>query len=145
MDLLFKLLTFILGAVGTGLGILNYVKSIQKERVKLRVCFRQGIPINMPNMPKRLVCVEVTNLSAFPVVINEVGMNMLGTDERAVFTMPFTSDNKPLPRKLESREQFTASADRAFLDPEVTYTHVYASTSCGTTVKSEIPTKSSDS
>lgn len=129
------LVTFGLALLGAVLGVINTWRTINRDRIKLRVRFVHGMTINAPNFPDKLFGVEVTNLSSFPLTIAEVGMHIQGCADRAVFFPHITLDNKDLPRKLESRDQCTIYIPQDSLRRDVGYTNVYATTVCGVTIR----------
>ena len=129
------MVTFGLALLGAVLGVINTWRTLNRDRVKLRVRFIHGFAINAPHLPDRVFGVEVTNLSAFPLTVAEVGLHIQGSSDRAAFIPHITADNKPLPRKLDSREQVTVYIRQDALRRELSYKNVYATTACGVTVR----------
>lgn len=130
-----ELVTFGLALLGSVLGVINTWRTISRDRINLRVRFVHGFTINAPHLPNKLFGVEVTNLSSFPLTINEVGLFVHGSTDRLAFIPNITLDNKPLPRKLESREQAVIYVPAENLRREFSYKSVYATTACGITKK----------
>src|SRR5437868_4640697 len=94
--------------VGGFLGVFNLVRSFSKDRVRLRVTpkltqIRQGAFVSSSRdvLPHSFATIEVTNLSAFPVTIDEVGFSLYGREERAVI---IPDPVHVLPKRLEPRE-----------------------------------------
>lgn len=140
-----SVITLIIAVVGAVLGIVNTWVQLSKNRVRMKIIPKAGHHLGSmfihsvlaqstaPNTPDDdRLCVEVANLSDFPVTINEVG---LGSDikfkTRHVLT-PKTLDDKPWPRRLQSRESVTVYAERkmSFCIP---VKYAYATTQCGQT------------
>ena len=77
------------------------------------------------------LAIEVVNLSAFPVTVTEIGY-MLSNRRRVVIRKPLMGDTKPLPRRLEPREGFTAYVvDFTGVPSDIE--RAYARTACGET------------
>jgi hypothetical protein len=76
------------------------------------------------------VCIEVVNLSSFPVTIAEVGYT-LPSKRRVTIVNPILFDSKGWPRRLEPREAVTAYVDVSVLPPEIR--KAFARTDCGVT------------
>ena len=129
-------ITLAIAAVGAVLGILNTWNQLDRRRVKLVVFPKGAIPMGPGIDPNINMCVEVTNLSEFPVSVHEVGFELDGTTERAVVTDPIFLDGGSMPRRLESRSSFTAYC---IATPSPILGKAYARTDCG-----EIATGSSD-
>ena len=128
----------ILGAV---LGILNTWKSIDKDRVKIKVVPKMAVPVGTKISGQSTLAIDVTNLSTFPVVISEVGVLYHGTKNRGAVIRPIIIDGGAFPRKLDPRTSFTAYTQPNVL--ENTHGHMvkcaYASTDCGLMVKGNSP------
>jgi len=58
-------------------------------------------------------CIEVTNLSAFPIFVSEIGFELVGSKDRLTITAPLTADRQPFARKFESRASITGYFDLA--------------------------------
>ncbi len=130
-----ELVTFGLALLGAVLGVLNTWRTLNRDRVKLRVRFTYGFAINAPHLPDRSYGVEVTNLSIFPLTVTDVGLYLHGTTDRLAFLRHFTTENDRLPRKLEPREQVTVYVPVEAVKRGLPYKGVYAKTACGVTVK----------
>lgn len=113
-------------ALGAGLGVMNTWNAMSQRRVRLRVKPAYVNPGGVVGF-----CIEVVNLSMFPVTIAEVGFSLRGRKRLAVISPEF-NDGKPWPRRLESRDAVTA-----YFDPAQIAQHrqrigkAYARTSCG--------------
>jgi hypothetical protein len=110
-------LTAVTASIGAGLGIWNLVQGFWQRRVRLKVvpklsvCNGPGyVSSNRDLLPNGFVCIEVTNLSSFPVTIAEVGFFLKGKAGRSVVIPdPLTF----LPKRLESRESIDVRATRS--------------------------------
>src|ERR1700682_709418 len=85
-------------SVGAVLGVMNTWNAMNQRRVRLRVTpvfltTTEGDPVGY--------AIEVVNLSAFPVTVAEVGFSASG-NRRVPVQAPQFSDNKMLPRRIES-------------------------------------------
>ncbi|MBW8851343.1 MAG: hypothetical protein JF600_11225 [Xanthomonadales bacterium] len=69
----FQAITLAVAAVGAVLGIINTWHTIDKNQVKLKVVPKHAIPYGAMDHRLRM-CIEVTNLSSFPITIEEVGV-----------------------------------------------------------------------
>lgn len=132
-----ELITFGLALLGAVLGLLNTWRALNRERVKLRVRFVHAYPANAAQLGGKMYGIEITNLSAFAVTILEAGLNILGSADRCPFIPHVTPDNKPLPRKLDSREQCTLYISQDALRDDVSFRDVYATTACGITKRTK--------
>ncbi len=134
-------ITLSIAVVGAVLGIINTWKSIDRDRLKLKVIPKRAIPVGELMNPHITLCIEVINLSTFPVTINEIGVLFHKTDERGVIINPIIADGEKFPRRLEPRMSFTAYADpTAFLsEPNFKIKCAYAKTDCGNQITGNSP------
>jgi len=139
------------GLIGATLGVINTWHQMSRNKVRLRVVPKvaftdpngRAITGDRPDpilyrffesgVPWRL-CVEVVNLSAFPVTVAEVGFGQGPSNERLVLMEPELSPpGKSLPVRLEPRESITAYStvgiqlDLSFMRRPV----AFARTDCG--------------
>jgi hypothetical protein len=138
MDI-FEAITFAIAVLGASLGVINTWVGLSKERVKLSVTPKHAIPVG--GAPEHLqFCVEVVNLSAFPVTISEVGVFYGGTSKRSVIPNPVTSDGGSFPRRLEPRSAVTLYSERprSIVDGNKMKC-VFAKTDCGVVQKGNSP------
>ena len=70
------------GVTGTVVSVLNYLRQSDRDRVKIRIGVREGIMSTQPGSP--FLAVSVTNLSAFPVRIKDVGLLGSGKAQRVL-------------------------------------------------------------
>jgi hypothetical protein len=133
--------TTVTAIVGAALGVWNFVQGFWQRRVRLRVIPQLSVFVGTavlsssrdrfpPEALKALQsnecpCIEVTNLSVFPVTIAEVGLSLLGTTSR--FVIPTTV----LPKRLEPRESIDIRAESIGFPK--TAKLGYATTQCGHT------------
>lgn len=122
--------TLAIAVLGAVLGVINTWNTLSNRRVRLRVR-----PLWSITATGRFVAIEVTNLSAFPVTVSDVGMlyrrPWSKAPERMTITAPKFSDDGGWPRKLNSREQVTAYFHPTHLPRGRRLWGVYARTICG--------------
>ncbi len=121
-------ITLGLGAIGTVLGILNWWKSWDRDRVKLKVIPKvsqlfksQGQVVKALSSTTQaydggLLCIEVINLSSFAITIRDVGFTTKGGRGKLSLTSPIIYDQKGFPRKLEPRESVSFYANEQPFD-----------------------------
>lgn len=125
-------ITLSVAVLGAVLGIINTWQNFDRSRLKLKVVPKHAIPIG--GFDKRLTfCVEVTNLSAFPVTICDVGVFYRGTDRRGCIIQPVLMDGGAWPRRLESRSSVTVYSGKPTSVPGQRLRCAYAKTECGHT------------
>ena len=126
---LFQGLTLAIALVGAVLGIINTWHGLDKTRVKLLVQPKHAMPVGAAD-PRFTFCIEVVNLSAFPVTVYDVGVLYRGTEDRGSFVRPFLMDGGKWPRRLEPRSTVTVYGQRPS-----SHGHgikcAYANTECG--------------
>lgn len=124
--------------LGAALGVINTWHSLDSSRVKLRVVPGHAIPVGIA--PRGVnVYVAVTNMSTFPVTVNEVGFFLHGTDKRAVFMQPIVKDGGPWLRRLESRSSVSVYGAAPDPLPRHAIRCAYAMTDCGVTKEGKSP------
>jgi hypothetical protein len=127
------------------LSIFNTVQASLKNRVRLKVLPKSFKPLAANAVKRSLntydpgngLCIEVVNLSAFPVTIDEVGFTQRGTKVRAMCPYPALIDDKPWPRTLEPRQSVTGYIEIENLSKKIH--KAYATTACGTTRYGDSP------
>ena len=107
-------LTIGCAVLGATLGIINTFVGLNQRRVNLRVTpnlyvrFENGTYSTKKDLlPDGSLAIEVINLSGFPLTIVEAGFTLKGETRRMACGKNFTFDNKPWPRRLDSRESVT--------------------------------------
>jgi len=106
--------TMSVALVGAVLGVMNTWNAMDQRRVRLRVYPKVAVPMINGEFGTTMGCIEVINLSAFPVSIQEVGFTLRRNSrkgDRLTIVQPFTNDQQPLARRLESRQSVTAYFD----------------------------------
>lgn len=136
---IFETVTFAIAVLGAVLGVINTWVGLSKERVKLIVTPKHAIPVG--GAPEELeFCIEVVNLSAFPITISEIGILYRGTKKRSIILHPVTSDGGPFPRRLEPRSGVSLYSKRPPLVVEGNKMKcVFAKTDCGVVSRGNSP------
>lgn len=139
-------ITLAIAVLGAVLGIINTLMQIDKSRIKIGVIpkiafFVDDILVNSLLRPdatqgspeERRLCVEVVNLSSFPITVNEVGFGKrILSRARHVLVPPLILDGKPWPRRLEPREAVIVYTERGVrFSPQPSPKRAYAATACG--------------
>jgi hypothetical protein len=98
-----QLVSLVLGAAGTVLGMLNTWRAFILDRVRVRVEINRGI--ETPSGAS-LVMVSAVNLSSFPIVVTAVGLCDGSGKRNAFFTAQY---NGPidLPKEVARQGRFT--------------------------------------
>jgi hypothetical protein len=125
-------ITLAIALLGAVLGLVNTWHAIDKKRVKIRVRPKHVVPLGNAD-PRIRFCIEITNLSEFAITVDEAGVFLKGTDERAAYTKPILIDGKPWPRRLEPRSSVTVYGQPPKAKPGQSLKCAYARTECGVT------------
>jgi hypothetical protein len=145
-----NIITLVIAIYGAALSTFNIWRSLDKDRVKLKVIPKttqsMGLGQSMIKTSSLTVyvnsqlCIDIVNLSSFPVTISEVGLLYRGSKTRGTLARPIIHDGGSFPRRLEPRSSFTVffeygvpKSDPLFLNAKC----AYAKTDCGITVKSK--------
>jgi len=125
-----QIVTFSIAVLGAVLGIINTWHNLDKTRVKLKVTPAHAIPFG--NVDKNLkFCIQITNLSSFPLTISDAGVFFTGTKSRGSIINPVFSDGGNWPKRLEPRTSVSVYSEI----PEAPAGHkikcAYAITQCG--------------
>lgn len=133
-------ITLAIALLGAVLGIINTWVSVDKNRVKLRVVPKIAYRVGIPD-PQGRLCIEVMNLSAFPVTVSQVGFLLRGTRDRATIIRPIIHDGGPYPRRLDSRASFTAYSNPNEPEPDLLgqVRCAFAATDCGVVGRGNSP------
>jgi hypothetical protein len=123
------LVTFAIAVLGAVLGLFNTWQAVDQSRVKILVIPKHLVVLNGDESLK--CCIDIINLSAFPVSIDDAGFFYKGTDRRAAIVDPMFQDGGRWPRRLEPRSSITVFSKL----PEPLAGHpvrcAYARTQCG--------------
>ena len=127
------MITFATASVGAVLGILNTWRSWDKDRPKLRVVPKQAFLVTMDGQvdDRARLCIQVTNLSAFPLTITEVGVLYRGTKMRGALHESVGPRPFRFPQTLEPRTSLTLYAAPHALRGSRPIRCAYAHTDCG--------------
>jgi len=130
----------VFGLIGTVLSLVNTWRLFDRDRVKLRVVPKFAIGVGAL-AGERFVSISVTNLSAFPVTISEVGFRMNGTTDRIAILAPRISDGGTLPRRMDSRTTCSFQMELHGFNPAqfVMIRCAYVETDCGVSVDADSP------
>jgi len=134
--------TTVTAIVGAVLGVWNLVQGLWQRRVRLKVVpkltsVRGGgfLSSSREMLRDGFACIEVTNLSAFPVTIAEVGFSLVGKDTRSVI---IPEPKNLLPMRLESRASIDIRATQSAGFPK-NACRAYARTQCRRTRYGQSP------
>lgn len=150
-----EIITTLAAVIGILLGIYNFIHARSAERVRLRIIPKatsfkgsdhNGRDVYIHNRdrydpsnlkaPAETLSLEVINLSAFPVTIDEVGLMSFWSRNRMALITPIIKDGKPWPRELKPRENVVVefNAPRLLsLERIGKIRKAYATTICGST------------
>lgn len=124
---MFQAVTMAVAAVGAVLGVMNTWRSFDRDRVKVLVkpqfaADQYGIGL----------CVQVVNLSGFPVTVTHVGFTVRDAGRHFQYVPNFL-DREPLPRRMESRTSLTTIVPSManHLQEAQFITAAYVETACG--------------
>jgi hypothetical protein len=131
-------ITLSIAVLGAVLGLINTVYQLDRSRIKLRVTPKHVTPVGAAN-PNLTFCIEVTNLSSFPVTIEEVGVFLTQTTARMSYLRPVLPDGGPWPRRLEPRSSVSVYGETPVAKHGHSLKCAYARTSCGITRKGSSP------
>lgn len=134
---LLQVVTFAIALLGAVLGLINTWVTLDKSRIKLRVRPAHAIPVGGAPMHIGL-SITITNLSAFAVTVQEVGLLYRGTDRRGAIGNPILLDGGKWPRRLEPRSSISVYAQRPD-SQEYRIKCAYATTECGVTQQGNSP------
>jgi hypothetical protein len=99
-------ITLAIAATGAVLGIMNTWQQMSKDRVRLKVTPAHALPVGRGRSGDWTLSIDVVNLSAFPVTVDEVGLELV-TKQHLVNTPTTTANGGALPVRLEPREALT--------------------------------------
>lgn len=103
-----EVVSTVLGAVGTTLGILTSLKLFLDDRVRLKVSVQASTLVGHGTpYEEKVIAFSVVNMSRFPVTVNLVGLET--DDPRAdwIALNPRCSGNGDYVRRLEPREGYS--------------------------------------
>jgi hypothetical protein len=131
-------ITLSIAVLGAVLGIINTWHSLDRSRVKLKVRPAHAIPVGGVD-PRLTFSLEITNLSGFPVTVEEAGVFYKGTKKRGAFIQPLVGDGGPWPRRLDSRSSVTLYTETPDSTPDLRIRCAYVKTQCGVTKTGNSP------
>lgn len=131
--------TLAIAVLGAVLGLVNTWHALDRSRVKLRVLPKHAVPIGSAD-PRISFCIEITNLSAFAVTIEETGVLYRGTESRGAYVQPILLDSGGWPRRLEPRSSVTVYGQPPSLTKQGHRPKcAYARTACGVLARGNSP------
>ena len=138
--------------IGMFMGIKNYLNDRKKDRVNLKITPKvKGKGPNGQSLfivsesefdietSANLFAIEIVNLSAFPLVISEVGLMSQATMDKVIIPFPLITGEGKLPHKLTERDSITiyGSLDDIAQSQLIgTLNLAYVKTACGHTESS---------
>jgi hypothetical protein len=128
----FQAVTLAIAAIGAVLGVINLWRAIDQSRVKLKVVPVHAIPYGAAPQNIRF-SIQVTNLSQFPVTVDDAGVFFHGTKARGSIINPVFTDNGPWPRRLESRTSLSIFSEIPKSKSGHKIRCAYVRTQCGRT------------
>jgi hypothetical protein len=132
-------ITLAIAVLGATLGLINTWHNIDKSRLKLRIVPKRAIPVGSAD-PRLTFCIEITNLSAFAVSIEEAGVFYKRTKNRGAIICPvFADGGTSWPRRLEPRSSVTVYSQAPSSRSGHRIKCAYARTQCGVTVRAASP------
>jgi len=133
--------TLSIATLGAVLGVMNTWRTFDRDKVKLKVTPKRSYPVESMAEFQEHLCIEITNLSTFPLTIVEVGILYHGTSNRAAVINPLVFDGGVFPRKLEPRTSVTAHISPEIFDMSRQFSIkcAYATTDCGVTITGKSP------
>jgi len=139
-------ITLAIAILGAVLGIMNTWRSFDRDRIRLVVspkwsfCAYPGVPI------VEQLCIEITNLSFFPITVAQVAFELRGLQKGKLFVFsPEFLDGGTIPRRMEPRTSFTVLMPQGVENnPNMKYVKcVFVKTECGFVARGTSPALSS--
>ncbi len=97
-----------IAVLGAALGTMNTWRSIDKDRVKLRVIPKQAIVVGAISHRPIQLSIDITNFSTFLLTVREVGVLYFGISTHGAVIEPIIINGGVFPRKLEPRTSLSA-------------------------------------
>lgn len=132
--------TLAIAVLGAVLGIYNAARQWWRDIERLKVIPKSGQVAIGEAATQATLVIEVVNMSAFPVTLDEVGFLAKGSHGRLAIVGPIMLDRGTLPRRLEPRTSVTLCAspnqDFSFI---ANVTKAYATTATGRVFRGSSP------
>jgi hypothetical protein len=106
----FQLVTFGIAVLGAVLGVINTARAWRRDRVRIRVVPVVAHPSTGTGDTRTRLAIEVVNIGAVPVTVDQVGYVVRGQKGRRILSLPQTGDGGAWPRRLEPHSSVTAYA-----------------------------------
>ncbi len=127
-----EIASYALALLGLGAGLFALLRWMERRRVKLRVLPLHAIRVD-DDEPWIALCIEVTNLSRFPVTVSEAGVRYVadrGWWQAHSHALPI--DKTSWPRLLQPGGRVTVYGQPPQPGRGYAFKSVYARTACGT-------------
>lgn len=133
--LVFDAATLAIALLGAVLGVISTWRNWIQDRVRLLVRPSYGLDV----MGGHNICIDVVNMSSFPVTVTRIGFTLLGSDRRMQIPRPMFTGGETLPVSLEARTSCTVLVPlAAFEKGEIAVIDkAYVSTACGIRVQGD--------
>ena len=130
--MIFQGITLAVALVGAVLGVMNTWRNMNQDRLRLVVKPTQAYFDNGSHQ----LCIDVMNLSTFPVTLTHYGFFMHGTSRHMQFIPDFPR-GESLPIRLEPRTSVTAFLRHGAteVDGFASVRSAYVLTACGNTIE----------
>lgn len=107
----FQAITLGIAMVGAVPGVINTWHNLSKDDVRLKIVPAHALPVVGGRTHDWTLSIGVINPSTFPVMIDEIGLQLGGSKERVVIMHPRLTSGQSLPQRLEPRESLTVLCD----------------------------------
>ena len=106
-DAIKDLVIFGVAVLGAGLGVMNYWRAVEKDKIRLRVgpCLYYGEDV-------KGLCIDVVNIGFVPITVQHAGIE-IGPKKEWYYYVPRLSNGGKLPHRLGPRDAITI-----YLPPE---------------------------
>jgi hypothetical protein len=134
-----EVITAAIAGAGLALSVFNTVQASMRNRVRFKVLPKSAVRVAQNAFerslavypPGAMFCIDVVNLSAFPITVDAVGFTRTGTKLRVACPLPVLLDDEGWPRRIEPHNSVTAYIDIGELPRDIS--KAYATTQSGVT------------
>lgn len=122
-------ITLATAIVGAVLGVLNWWRAFNADRVRLQVRVSWAF---VPGDSRPHISVNVVNLSNFAVTVTRLGFDLVGDARHIQLPGNIQTNGKPMPVRMEARTDLTALLPLAAVqDGNTRLRCAFAETACG--------------